>query len=195
MDLNDDILIDEPTLDEFLSEKELLISPDEEDEYEIEPLRNVPVSSELIVNSLDLDPDLFETEYTTYSSESELELPKENTTGYVYIILLIFIVIGIVINLYLLYRIDIFGLNGNLIPEERRTYSAIIGVGLAVLLTVIFFGGMYLIAFGSKVKNTGVGVVIALTVAFIITFLMGWLIGVYLGITHLWLPDQNLIEA
>lgn len=112
-----------------------------------------------------------------------------------YIVLLIFIVIGIVINLFLLYRIDIFGLDGDLIPEERKTYASILGIGVAIILGIIFFGGMFLIGFGTRVENTWIGIAVALFVAFIISFLMGWLVGIYVGIDHLWLPDQNLVVA
>jgi len=137
-------------------------------------------------------------EFTEYSSDSEeeslSEKKKSEFSNPLYISLLIFILIGIVINLFLLYRIDIFDVDGNLIPEERRSYASMLGIGLAIVLGIIFFGGLYLIFFSSKIKSSAVGIVIALVVAFIITFLMGWLVGIYVGINHLWMPDQNLVS-
>ena len=178
-----------------------------------EPLPNEPLPNEPLLND-NFDDDFFENdippeqfsyisrlssdEYTISSSELDEDLEKTSTKKgleSIYIIFLIFIVIGIVINLYLLYRLDIFDTDGNLVPEERRTYAAIIGIGMAIILSIIFFGGMYLVAYGSKAKTSFGSLLLVFLVAFIIIFMMGWLVGIYMGIKHLWIPDQNLTSA
>ena len=106
------------------------------------------------------------------------------------IIFIIFIVIGIIVNLFLLFGLDGRDRNGKIITNDEKTMAAINSIGLAVLLSIILGGFIFIIWGKGNNTNMGLGFVLLLLVAFVIIFLMGLLAGEYVNVGHLWAPLQ-----
>ncbi len=137
--------------------------------------------------------------FTTVSDEDEYGFSdnkskiKESIFSPLYIFFLIIIIIGIVINLILLFRLELIDRNGNLLSEDQKTMAAVNGIGFAILLIIILVGGFYMVRFHGSLKSTGLSVVVAIFITFIIIFLMGFLMGEYMNVGHLWAPIQPVI--
>lgn len=134
-----------------------------------------------------------EDEYGLGDDDSESRKIKESIFSPLYIFFLIIIIIGIVINLILLSRLELIDRNGNPLTEDQKTMATINGIGFAILLTIILVGGFYMVRYHGAIKNTGLSVAVAIFITFIIIFLMGLLMGEYMDVGHLWAPIQPII--
>ena len=134
--------------------------------------------------------DLHKIKYPDGEDLNEDNYVIKRSSGPLVMIFVIFIVIGIIVNLILLYNLDKFDRHGELISSDARNMAAINSVGLAILLAIIFGGLIFLMLKRGNNINMGVGFILLLLVAFVVIFLMGLLAGEYVNIGHLWAPIQ-----
>lgn len=118
---------------------------------------------------------------------------KESIFSPIYIFFVIIIIIGIVINLILLSRLQLIDRNGNPVSEDRKTMATVNGIGFAILLIIILVGGFYMLRHHGAIKNIALSLFVAIFITFIIIFMMGLLMGEYMDVGHLWAPIQPII--
>ena len=109
-----------------------------------------------------------------------------------YMTFIVIIIIGIVINLVLLYDLKGRDRSGKFIENESKDMAAVNGVGLAIILTIILGGSIYLVRKGRVIEKSGTTLIILILIAFLIIFLMGIFVGEYVNVGHVWAPIVNL---
>lgn len=109
-----------------------------------------------------------------------------------YMTFIVIIIIGIVINLVLLYDLKGRDRSGKFIENESKDIAAVNGVGLAIILTIILGGSIYLVRKGRVIEKSGTTLIILILIAFLIIFLMGIFVGEYVNVGHVWAPIINL---
>jgi len=110
----------------------------------------------------------------------------------IYWIFVFVIVIGIIIDLILLYDLKGRDRNGKFIDTETKNMAAVNGIGLALILTIIFVGGIYLLRREYTTMKTGTVLIVLIFITFLIIFLMGLFVGEYVNVGHVWSPVINL---
>ena len=157
----------------------------------LSPLEDEELESILREYSLDDNQLLLDAENIKKTKLSET---TEDQTSLIslYGLFVFIIIIGIIINLILLY--DLIGRDrkGKYIEIEDKNMAAVNGVGLALMLTIIFMGGIYLLKRDVIEIKMGTMLIILLMVSFLIIFLMGLFIGEYINVGHVWTPAVNL---
>ena len=121
---------------------------------------------------------------------SEDDYVIKRSRGPIVVFFIIFIVVGIIINVILLYNLPKFDSEGNEIPDDEKNMAAINSVAFAILTAIILGGAIFMIMKRGNYNNMGVGFIIIAFIAFIILFLMGLIAGEYLNVGHLWAPIQ-----
>lgn len=117
---------------------------------------------------------------------------EEKLSSPTYLVFIVIIIVGIIINLHLLYRLRGKDRHGNDISRDRKNMAAINGLGFAIILAIIFGGAIYLSRNGGYITNQGSALIILILISFLIVFLMGLLIGEYIAVGHIWTPIQPL---
>jgi len=110
----------------------------------------------------------------------------------IYWIFVFVIIIGIIIDLILLYDLKGRDRNGKFIDTETKNMAAVNGIGLALILTIIFVGGIYLLRREYTTMKTGTVLIVLIFITFLIIFLMGLFVGEYVNVGHVWSPVINL---
>ena len=109
----------------------------------------------------------------------------------IYWIFVFVIIIGIIIDLILLYDLKGRDRNGKFIDTETKNMAAVNGIGLALILTIIFVGGIYLLRREYTTMKTGTVLIVLIFITFLIIFLMGLFVGEYVNVGHVWSPVIN----
>lgn len=126
------------------------------------------------------------------ADDDDDDLVREKLSSPVYLVFIVIIIVGIIINLHLLYRLKGKDRNGRDIPRDRRDMAAVNGLGLAIILGIIFGGAIYLSRSDGYITNQGSALVILILISFIVIFLMGLFMGEYIMVGHIWTPIQPL---
>ena len=109
-----------------------------------------------------------------------------------YMTFIVIIIIGIVINLVLLYDLKGRDRSGKFIENESKDMAAVNGIGLAIILTIILGGSIYLARKGRVIEKSGTTLIILILIAFLVIFLMGLFVGEYINVGHVWAPIVDL---
>lgn len=129
-----------------------------------------------------------------YGDDNDLKpiIGDEKWWSPLYMTFIVIIIIGIVINLVLLYDLKGRDRSGKLIENESKDMAAVNGIGLAIILTIILGGSIYLVRKGRVIEKSGTTLIILILIAFLIIFLMGLFVGEYVNVGHVWAPIVNL---
>lgn len=112
---------------------------------------------------------------------------EENFLSPIYFVIMVLVIIGIIINIHLLYSLSGNDRYGAPIDDNRRNMALTTLIGLNIFLMIIFMGSIYMMR-KNGMNNHGVSIIVILIVSFFIMFITGTIVGEYMNVGHLWSP-------
>ena len=103
----------------------------------------------------------------------------------------ILIFIGLIINIYLLWRLTPITLEGTPFPEDKKWQALIIGLAITGVFSIIY---IYLILYTAVLYGCNTGgflFIITILVAILISYVSALAMGDYLGVGFLWTNRNN----
>ena len=145
-------------------------------------------------SSDEVNDDELEAILREYGDDKDLKpiIGDEKWWSPLYMTFIVIIIIGIVINLVLLYDLKGRDRSGKFIENESKDMAAVNGIGLAIILTIILGGSIYLVRKGRVIEKSGTTLIILILIAFLVIFLMGLFVGEYINVGHVWAPIVDL---
>ena len=145
-------------------------------------------------SSDEVNDDELEAILREYGDDKDLKpiIGDEKWWSPLYMTFIVIIIIGIVINLVLLYDLKGRDRSGKFIENESKDMAAVNGIGLAIILTIILGGSIYLARKGRVIEKSGTTLIILILIAFLVIFLMGLFVGEYINVGHVWAPIVDL---